>query len=509
MSEYKSEFNQRSRVNLREVYGTHPKNPVEEPTPDTDYTQDDFDSAPAESYPDSDYAQNDYEQDYYEPTPAEPFPNSGYVQEGYTQEYYNPAPAEPYPNNTEDISVSLFETGVFPAAPPTQPVPGTIPVNQQQPTSGDGLTAAEQEDIKRERAARRRKRAERERRRKERRRQAIIRCSIFLILVILVIIGIIKMISGIWNLFTNDRPSKKNTEKTTESTQAPTTEEIRAKIDDAILAKELPADKEAALAMLQTQAETDPELQNICDNAAIYPEKVLQCLAVNPEMKQFVIDYPAKINIVFDGEFSLDVPTGEVPLYLQYDEQWGYADYGNSIIAINGCAPTCLSMAHTWLKKDGTMNPIKVADFSMANGYLDENGDTSWSLMTDGARTLGLTSEELALDKENMIQALKEGKVIICSMTSGDFTKSGHFILIKDYRNGLFYVNDPNSTARSEVGWDYPRLSTQISNMWALGVGTDTGTTDTGTDSPDTAPTGDDTGSPDTDTPDSPGDGAE
>lgn len=346
------------------------------------------------------------------------------------------------------------------------------------------LTEAELEDIRRERAAtRRRKLAARERRRRERRRQAIIRCSILLIILILIITGIVKMISGIWKHFHKNKEADKVTEEMI-STEATTTEEPVAEIDESIIAKELPADRDAALALLQAQAESDPDMMSICENAAVYPDKLLQCLAVNSEMKQFVLDYLTKISIVFDGNFSVDVPEDEVPLFLQYDEQWGYADYGSSIIGINGCGPTCLSMAYTYLKQDGSMNPIKVADFSVAGGYLDEQGDTNWALMTDGARTLGLTSEELALSKDNMITALENGKVIICSMSPGDFTRNGHFIVIREYKEGFFYVNDPNSQARSEVGWDYKRLSTQISNMWALGVGSeDPGSSEQSSDS--------------------------
>lgn len=342
------------------------------------------------------------------------------------------------------------------------------------------LTAAELEDLRRERAAaRRRKLAARERRRKKRRRQAIIRCSILLLILILIITGIVKMISGIWKHFHKNKTSDKITEQMADSTtEEPTTEEIKATIDDGILAKELPADREAALSLLQAQSASDPDIKSIYDNAAVYPDKVLQCLAINSEMKQFVMDYPTKINIVFDGSFNVEVTENEVPLFLQFDEQWGYADYGNNIIGINGCGPTCLSMAYTYLKQDGSMNPIKVADFSVSAGYLNESGDTDWTLMTDGARTLGLISEEIALSKENMTSALEEGKVIICSMSPGDFTRDGHFILIRDYKDGLFYVNDPNSEARSNVGWDYERLSNQISNMWALSAGNgDTGQT--------------------------------
>jgi len=329
---------------------------------------------------------------------------------------------------------------------------------------------SEEELQRRRAAARRRKLAARERRRKKRRREAIFRCSILLLIVILLITGIVKMITGIWKHFHKDKTPDKVTEQMKDSTtEQSTTEAAAPEIDESILAKELPADRDAALAILKEQSETDSDIKNIYENAAAYPDKILQNLAVNSEMKQYVIDYPAKIRVVFDGNFTVDVTEDEVPLFLQFDERWGYADYGSSLIGISGCGPTCLSMAYTYLKQDGSMNPIKVGDFSVQNGYVGENNDTSWALMTDGATALGLTSEELSLSKENLVAALDEGKVVICSMTPGDFTRNGHFILIRSYDKGLFYVNDPNSEARSKVGWDYDRLSSQISNMWAIG----------------------------------------
>lgn len=327
------------------------------------------------------------------------------------------------------------------------------------------------EEIEIERRARRRRMQARERRRKRRIRRIIVRCAILLLILILILVGIIKIITGIWKHFhTNKEPDKTVEQTVDSSTEEATTEAIHPEIDESILAKELPEDREAALAILKELAESNSDIRSIYENSAVYPDKLLQCLAVNLEMTQYALDYPAKISIVFDGDFEVDVPKQEAPLFLQYDERWGYADYGSSLIAINGCGPTCLSMAYTYLKQDGSMNPIKVADFSVEHGYLGENNDTFWTLMTEGATSLGLSSEELSLSKERMTAALDDGKLIVCSMEPGDFTKKGHFILIRSYENGLFYVNDPNSEARSKVGWDYERLRTQISNMWAIGA---------------------------------------
>lgn len=332
----------------------------------------------------------------------------------------------------------------------------------------DALTPEEMEyERRRKAAARRRKAAAKEARRKKRLQQAIIRCSILLIIVILLLVGFIKMITGIVHHFQDGKKSSKNTEEII-STEEATTEEPVADIDEAIVAKDMPADREAAIELLTQQAATDTEMQSIIDNIAIYPDDILRYLSVNSEMKQFAINYPAKINITFDGDFSAEFTPGAVPLFLQYDEKWGYADYGKDIVALRGAGPTCLSMAYTYLKQDGSMNPIKVADFATEKGYLQENGDTAWTLITDGATQLGLGSKELASNKEDMIDALKEGNVLICSVTPGDFSKVQHFILIREYKDGFFYVNDPASEARSQVGWDYKRLNSQIAKMWVI-----------------------------------------
>lgn len=323
---------------------------------------------------------------------------------------------------------------------------------------------------RRREAARRRKLAARERRRKKRRQEAIFRCSILLIIVILLIVGIIKGISGIWKHFHNKKESDKVSENVIEpaSTEA-TTEEF--KVDSSILALEMPADRDSAIAVIKVRAATtkDTDLANICDNAAVYSDRVLMNLAANPELKQFTLDYLTKVNIAYDGEFTMDVSTDEVPLLLQYDEQWGYADYGNNLLAYNGSAPTCLAMAATYLKKDTAYNPIKIGDFAMANNYLDENSKTSWDLMTKGTAKLGLSCNEMSVNEGNIKANLEEGRVIICCMQSGDFTQDEHYIVIRGYDGHNFLINDPASQARSEITWPFERLSSQIKNMWAIG----------------------------------------
>lgn len=62
----------------------------------------------------------------------------------------------------------------------------------------------------------------------------------------------------------------------------------------------------------------------------------------------------------------------------------------------------------------------------------------------------------------------RQGQVIVCSMAPGDFTTTGHFILIRGYGKDGFYVNDPNRKANCEKTWDFETLQGQIKRLWAL-----------------------------------------
>ena len=167
-------------------------------------------------------------------------------------------------------------------------------------------------------------------------------------------------------------------------------------------------------------------------------------------------------------DLSEDFVQGQVPLLMQWDRRWGYNIYGDSMIGLAGCGPVCLTMAYLYLTEDTSMTPRDMADFAYENGYYTSAG-TSWSLWTQGAEKLGISGKELSLDERAIQRALDEGGVVICSMRPGDFTTTGHFILIRGYDKEGFYVNDPNRRSNSQRQWDFQTLQYQIKNLWALG----------------------------------------
>lgn len=221
------------------------------------------------------------------------------------------------------------------------------------------------------------------------------------------------------------------------------------------------------LRTLQALAAQDPRVQDVIDNCREYPEDLLKMLSRNLDMLDFVLEYPEKQGQVFAGTIG-DVKTGEIPLLLQYDQRWGYGAYGASSVVVSGCGPACLSMVAAGLTGDNTITPYAVAQYADQEGYYVYGAGTAWSLMSRGAARFGVEGEELPLMKSRMESALREGHPIICVVGPGDFTTSGHFIVITGMRDGQFTVNDPNSTERSNLLWDYETLEPQISNLWAF-----------------------------------------
>lgn len=199
-----------------------------------------------------------------------------------------------------------------------------------------------------------------------------------------------------------------------------------------------------------------------------YPAGLLALYDKNPDSKKFVFEYPEKKDEDFEIDLSEYAASKEVPLFIQWDQRWGYTPYAGSILGLSGCGPVCLSMAAVYLTKDTSLNPKAIAEFASENGYEADGNGTAWSIFKDGAEQLGLDSTEIPLDKSRIIENLKVGNPIVCVLGPGDFTSTGHFIVMTGYEEGKIKVNDPNSYKNSKKLWDLDRISSQIRNLWVL-----------------------------------------
>lgn len=199
-----------------------------------------------------------------------------------------------------------------------------------------------------------------------------------------------------------------------------------------------------------------------------WPENLVELYNLNPDAREYVKNYPRDKDKTFPVDLTGLEKSKVVPLLFQWDQRWGYTIYGDDVMGLTACGPTCLSMACIYLLKDAKFTPRYVADFSQNEGYYIPGSGSAWTLISEGGEKLGLDVEELPLGKQVMLDALNEGRLVICSMKPGIFTRVGHFILMIGTEDGKFQVNDPNSIIRSRTLWDYDDIKDQIGNLWAI-----------------------------------------
>lgn len=222
------------------------------------------------------------------------------------------------------------------------------------------------------------------------------------------------------------------------------------------------------LSRIEKLGEDSNLIADIYQDRSYYPDKLLEALANNPEMADFVSRWQGLQKSAQGGLTDSEIEQ-DFPLFLQWDPRWGYVEYGDeSCIGLAGCGPACLSMALYYLTGDESITPDKVGEYSMENGCYISGTGTAWVLMEAMPREYGINVRQPEVSESEMKTALDNGAVIILSMGPGNFTAAGHFIVVYGYDRDGFMVNDPNCVARSRVQWSYSELEKQIKHMWVF-----------------------------------------
>ncbi len=213
----------------------------------------------------------------------------------------------------------------------------------------------------------------------------------------------------------------------------------------------------------ETLSQPTPNLELSNDQ---YPAELIELMNRNPETESFVRNYPTKKDLHPEIDLKEYEDCDTVPLLLQWDERWGYEEYAGDLFGLTGCGPTCLSMVSIYLLHNTDYSPQYMAQFSQEHGYSVNGNGSSWTLISEGGPMLGLDVTEIPLDENRIIRNLEAGNPIICIMGPGDFTTSGHYIVMTGYTDGQIKVNDPNSISRSNTLWNYDDIESQIRNLW-------------------------------------------
>ena len=198
------------------------------------------------------------------------------------------------------------------------------------------------------------------------------------------------------------------------------------------------------------------------------PEQLLELYERNPETRNYVFGFPENYGKYREIDLTAEAESGVVPLLMQWDERWGYDIYAGDYFGLTGCGPTCLSMVAMYVTGDAGLTPAYMGRWATGHGYAVNGNGSAWSLFTDGAAELGLTSRELTLSEADVRKALEAGEPVVCIMGPGDFTSTGHFIVLTGWEAGGIRVNDPNSRENSETLWKFDDIRGQIQNLWAF-----------------------------------------
>lgn len=159
-----------------------------------------------------------------------------------------------------------------------------------------------------------------------------------------------------------------------------------------------------------------------------------------------------------------------MPCLYQVDPEWASTPYARRTLGESGCGPTCLSMVYVYLTGKKDLDPVKMGSMAERMGYV-EAGATSWLFMSEGARTLGLRATELPADRRTVKQRLEAGCPVIVVVGPGDFTSTGHYIVLCGIdETGKAIIRDPNSETNTKTSWDLDRILRQARNLWAYSM---------------------------------------
>lgn len=256
------------------------------------------------------------------------------------------------------------------------------------------------------------------------------------------------------------------------------------KPQEAAVSSSLPAESDVlpsssvqeAVAPVSSEEEPDDPSETIAAWLNANPdgstEELLRLLNNNPDALSYICSYPEKKGTLLDctlTEEDLQVEEGRLlPLFIQWDDRWGYSEYGGYLFGTNACGPTTLSMVATQLLDDPTLNPRAVADLAEEWGYVSPGGGSDWVLMSEGAEFLGLTVEEISPSESWVRSEVEAGHPVVCIMGPGHFTTGGHYIVICGTDGDKFLVNDCNSYTRTNQSWDFDTFKDEIRNLWAF-----------------------------------------
>lgn len=196
-------------------------------------------------------------------------------------------------------------------------------------------------------------------------------------------------------------------------------------------------------------------------------------MAEEPELQDtLTLSDPAITELAVRGQREvLTGGTVEITYFNQGEEPWANQKFGQDPIDKYGCGPTAMAMVVSSLRGLET-DPAQMAEWAYDHGYWASKSGSYLSIVEGTAEAYGLHVESCPeISAEALREALSTDNVAVALMTSGHFTKKGHFILLRGTTlDGDILVADPNSRDRSLVAWDAQLILDELSKSRGFGA---------------------------------------
>ena len=153
--------------------------------------------------------------------------------------------------------------------------------------------------------------------------------------------------------------------------------------------------------------------------------------------------------------------------FVFYRQNWSITKnqpYGDNTFGQCGCGPTCAAAIISNLAGE-PVTPEDMRVWGLEHGSYIANTGTTLSFMTSVPAMYGIKATNVGRDREAVMQALRDGKLVLVSMGPGVFTLGAHFMLYRGItEDGKILIADSYSFEYSTREWDWNTLASQVKN---------------------------------------------
>ena len=167
--------------------------------------------------------------------------------------------------------------------------------------------------------------------------------------------------------------------------------------------------------------------------------------------------------------------------YLQTDPRWrdkSYSARGEATtIGASGCGPTAMAMVlATWA--DPAVTPATECAWALAHGYKAPHQGTYYGYFVPAAARYGLVCRQrngstlygnaASTVHDAIRRAVEAGDLAIACMGPGNWTRSGHYVLVWGFDGDRVLINDPASTKAGRIRGDWALFRKQVKFYWII-----------------------------------------